>query len=167
MASTLLFDFTTPESNPAEHWRSVDDVVMGGTSDSRFVAIETGAAFTGSVSLEQGGGFASVRSSDATWDLSAYDGFTVRLRGDGKRYWLTSYLSSSTLSYRAPLDPPQSWTTKRVPFETLVAYRRGSRIPDAPQFDASHLRAVGFLIADEQAGPFRLEVEWIRAGRQS
>lgn len=164
MTASTLFDFGAADAEAARNWRSVDDVVMGGVSESRFVAIEHGAAFTGTVSLDQGGGFASVRSPERDWDLSAFDGFSLRLRGDGKRYWFTSSMDTTdSVSYRAPVRPPSHWTLESILFDALTPYRRGSHVPDAPPFDPSKVRSIGFLIADEQAGPFQLEVAWVRA----
>jgi len=164
MSTTTLFDFTSSADDPAD-WRVINDVVMGGVSESRFVATDEGAAFAGTVSLEQGGGFASVRAPEATYDLGDGDGFQLRLRGDGKRYWLTTYTApGGPISYRAAIEPPERWTTLTVPFADLTPYRRGTKVPDAPPFDPAQVRTLGFLIADEQAGPFRLAVAWIRAG---
>jgi monofunctional biosynthetic peptidoglycan transglycosylase len=166
--SLLLFDFTSSNPDPVSDWRSIDDPVMGGVSHSTFEAADAGAAFTGTVSLEQGGGFASVRAPEGTYDLGGYAGLRLRLRGDGKRYWLTTYATpGGQISYRAPIQPPTEWTTVHVPFNTLTPYRRGSTVPEAPPFDPSQVRALGFLIADEQDGPFRLEVAWIRAAGES
>jgi NADH dehydrogenase [ubiquinone] 1 alpha subcomplex assembly factor 1 len=118
------------------------------------------------VSLKQGGGFASVRAPESTYDLSEHDGLRLKVRGDGKRYWLTTYTApGGPVSYRTPIEPPTDWTTLSVPFDTLTPYRRGSKVPDAPPFDPAQIRSLGFLIADEQDGPFQLEVRWIRAGR--
>jgi hypothetical protein len=55
-----LFDFQSA-TNAA--WRVVNDNVMGGVSTSRFEATNGVALFRGDVSLENNGGFASVRSS--------------------------------------------------------------------------------------------------------
>lgn len=162
MPDASLFDFAADPSAAAE-WRSIDDVVMGGVSESTFEATEAGAAFTGTVSLAHGGGFASVRAPEAPYDLGDADGLRFRLRGDGHRYWCTVYTSpGGSISYRAPIEPPGHWTTVEVPFADLVPYRRGTRRPDAPPFAPAQVRAIGFLIADEQDGPFRLEVAWIR-----
>ena len=162
--SLLLFDFTAPTPAPAGNWRAIDDPVMGGVSHSTFEATDAGAAFTGTVSLDQGGGFASVRAPEGTYDLGGHTELRLRLRGDGKRYWLTTYTTrGGPVSYRAPIQPPAEWTTVRVPLASLTPYRRGSTVPEAPPFDASRVRTLGFLIADEQDGPFRLEVAWIRA----
>lgn len=167
MPSPLLFDFTDPEPAPTSAWRNIDDPVMGGVSHSTFEPTDEGAAFAGTVSLEQGGGFASVRAPESTYDLSAHEGLRLRLRGDGKRYWLTTYTETGgSISYRAPIQPRTEWATIRVPFADLTPYRRGTTVPDAPPFDPAQVRAVGFLIADEQDGPFRLEVAWIRAGTE-
>lgn len=163
MSPFLLFDFSSSASDPAE-WRSVDDPVMGGVSESTFLATEAGAAFAGTVSLEQGGGFCSVRAPEGTYDLSGAHALQVRARGDEKRYWCTMYTDSGgPISYRAPLQPPSAWSTVTVPFDALTPYRRGTEVLDAPPFAPAQLRTLGFLIADEQDGPFRLEVAWIRA----
>ncbi len=165
MPPFLLFDFSSPAQDDPAQWRSVDDPVMGGVSQSTFRATDAGATFAGTVSLEQGGGFASVRAPESSYDLSAYEGLRLRLRGDGKRYWLTAYTApGGAVSYRTSLHPPEEWTTLSVPFDALKPYRRGTPAPDAPPFAPAQVRTLGFLIADEQAGPFQLDVGWIRAG---
>jgi len=165
MPAAALFDFTGPSPDAPADWRSIDDPVMGGVSDSQFVATNDGAAFTGTVSLEHGGGFASVRAPEASYDLSGHDGLRLRLRGDGKRYWLTTYTQTGgSVSYRASIEPAEHWTAVPVAFDDLTPYRRGTTASGAPAFDPGQLRTLGLLIADEQAGPFRLEVAWIRAG---
>lgn len=138
---------------------------MGGVSESTFADTGEGAAFTGTVSLKHGGGFASVRAPESNYDLSEHEGLTLRLRGDGHRYWVTAYTEAGgPISYRTSIQPPEHWTTVSVPFDTLTPYRRGSTVPDAPAFAPSQLRTLGFLIADKQKGPFRLEIQWVRAG---
>lgn len=81
-----LFDFSCA-TNVA--WQIVNDDVMGGVSTSRFEVTNGLAMFGGEVSLENNGGFASVRSSPARQNLAGLDAFVVRLRGDGRRYKFT------------------------------------------------------------------------------
>lgn len=166
MSRPFLFDFTSPSSASAARWRTINDDVMGGVSQSQFEATEEGAAFAGTLSLEHGGGFASVRAPESNWDLSAHEGLHLRVRGEGKRYWLTTYTDpGGPISYRVPLQPAEEWTVVDVPFADLTPYRRGTKRPEALPYSPAHLRTLGFLIADEQDGPFRLEIAWIRAGR--
>lgn len=168
MPPSSLFDFSSvPPDDPGE-WRSVDDPVMGGVSESAFVAADDHAVFTGTVSLDHGGGFASVRAPEDSYDLGDHEGLRLRLRGDDKHYWFTAYTEAGrSISYRTRLAPPTEWTTLEVPFDTLTPYRRGTKVSDAPSFAPTQVRTIGFLIADEQQGPFRLEVAWVRAAAPS
>ena len=38
---------------------------------------------------------------------------------------------------------------------------------DAPKLDTEKIRSFGFTISDKQVGPFKLEVDWIRAVKKS
>ena len=83
-----LFDFQTTTHSPT--WQVVNDDVMGGVSTSQFQLVPNGGAvFSGVVSLENNGGFASVRSSPVRENLSCTDAFVLRVRGDGRRYKFT------------------------------------------------------------------------------
>lgn len=159
-AHVMIFDFR-PGGEP---WRSIDDVVMGGVSSSE-MSIEHGfAAFHGELSLENNGGFASVRSEPRNHDLSAFDGLVLRVRGDGKRYKvrLRTTASFDGPSYQATIQPaPGDWQEVRIPFDDFAPVFRGRRLPDHPPLDPAQVKTVGLLIADKQAGAFRLEIEWI------
>jgi len=82
-----LIDFSNTSANS---WQIVNDNVMGGISRSSFRMLDEGyAVFSGIVSLENNGGFASVRAqSRQPADLSTFKGLSVRVLGDGKTYCL-------------------------------------------------------------------------------
>jgi len=159
---TRLFDFDDAE--PA--WYTVDDVVMGGVSSSTWEPGDGIAVFKGQVSLENNGGFASARSRPFDTDLSGHDRVRLRVKGDGKRYEFRIRTSESSRapSYRAGfLTKPGEWIEVELRFEDFIAGWRGRTFPDYPPLDAGEVTSVGLLIADKQEGPFRLEVDWIRA----
>jgi NADH dehydrogenase [ubiquinone] 1 alpha subcomplex assembly factor 1 len=161
--SYVLFDFATPDACP---WFSVDDGVMGGVSLSRMHIENSLAVFTGNVSLDFGGGFASVRSDPGFWDLSAFKGISLTLRGDGRRYKLIlkSDAGLGGINWQAPFQTTAGERqVVHVPFEKLTAVYRGSRITNPPPFDTRRIATIGILISDKQAGPFRLEIERITA----
>ena len=79
---TMLFDFSKPDA--AKAWQTVNDGVMGGVSDGKVRITEKNLEFYGTLSLENNGGFASVRSKAAKMDLSKYDGLVFKVRGDGQ-----------------------------------------------------------------------------------
>lgn len=164
-AVNALFDF---EEAGAVPWQVVNDGVMGGRSRG-FVTIEGGVlSFTGEL-VTRGGGFTSVRF-DRAFDLEGYDGLELRVRGGGRTFEVD--LSDGTrrwgrgVSRRAPFPTQEEWTAVRVPFEALRASIFGEPV-DAPPVDLSKIRRISLFILDGIDGPFRLEVDSIRAYRIS
>jgi monofunctional biosynthetic peptidoglycan transglycosylase len=144
--------------------RPIDDAVMGGRSWSRVEPCEGGAAFAGEVSLEEGGGFASVRSAPRRWDLRGRAAVVLRARGDGRRYKLNlkDDPGFDAVTWQAAFEPPRAWGEVRIPLAALAPRFRGRPVAAAP-LDLARIASVGLLVSDRQAGPFRLEVAWIAA----
>lgn len=169
-AEKTLFDFTIATNGPG--WQVVNDDVMGGVSASNFGVTNGVAVFRGEVSLENNGGFASVRSPPSRHDLAGCDAFLIRVRGDGRRYKFTARTDRSFDSpiYQASFPTKQGeWGELRLPMKDLNPTFRGRVLSGQPPLDPTKVTSVGFLICDKQAGPFQLEVAWIkvtsRAGR--
>jgi hypothetical protein len=154
-----LLDLAEPGT--AALFAPVDDVVMGGRSASRLVAGEGHATFQGLLSLEGGGGFASVRSRPLALDLSGLEGLALLARGDGRRYKLNLRPDTAVdgVTWQAPFDPPPGrWATLALPFSAFRPTWRGRAVPGAGPLDRRRVETVGFLVSDRQAGPFRLEL---------
>ena len=164
-ADKLVYDFQT--STNAAAWQVVNDDVMGGVSISNFHLTNGAAVFQGELSLENNGGFASVRSLPAAHDLAGCDAFVFRVRGDGRRYKFTARMDRSFDSpiYQAIFTSKKGeWEEHRLPFKQFAATFRGRLLSSETPLDSSKVTSVGFLISDQQAGPFRLEVAWIKGG---
>ncbi len=163
-AEKTLFDFTTP-TNPAA-WQIVNDDVMGGVSRSRFHLTNGVAVFHGDVSLENNGGFASVRSLPARHDLTGCDAFIIRVCGDGRSYKFTA---RTTRSFDSPIyqvvfkTKLGKWEEVCLPLKEFVPTFRGRVLSGEPPLAPEKITSVGFLISDKQAGAFRLQIEWIKA----
>lgn len=156
----LLADFGDPRE--AARWRATDDVVMGGRSSSSLLAGDGVGVFAGQVSLEGGGGFASVRRVDEAFDLSACDGIELRVRGDGRRYKLnlrTSDRLDGVVYQAAFATQPGLWLTAALDLAEFAPRFRGR--PAAGALDRARVSSLGLLISDRQAGPFRLELSSI------
>ncbi len=169
-SARTLFDFASPTNAPA--WQVVNDDVMGGVSSSRFSVTNGVAVFRGDLSRENNGGFASVRSLLTRLDLADCDAFLIRVRGDGHRYKFTTRADRSFDSpiYQASFPTkPGEWEEFRLPMKDFVPTFRGRVLSGEPPLEPTKVTSVGFLISDKQAGPFQLEVAWIkvtsRAGR--
>ena len=164
----ILFDFTTATNSPA--WQIVNDDVMGGVSTSRFEISTNGAVFSGAVSLENNGGFASVRSSPARRDLSGCDAFVIRVRGDGRRYKFTVRTETGfdTPVYQCAFTTRRGeWEEHRLPFKDFVPTFRGRVLTEAPPLNPAEVSSLGLLISDKQAGAFKLELAWVKASARA
>jgi hypothetical protein len=162
-SSMVLFDF---DGDDVKSWQVVNDGVMGGRSKG-FVSIEDGALrFTGTL-VTKGGGFTSVRSAMPV-DLRIYDGLEIRVRGGGRTFEVEvdddSRRSRRSVSRRAPFSTSAEWTLVRVPFASLRSSVFGRPV-NVPPIDLANVARIGFYIVDGKDGPFRLEVDEIRAYR--
>jgi len=159
----LLLRFDSPEK--VKQWQNVDDVVMGGVSRSQFaVTPNKTALFSGKVSLENYGGFASVFSRLTDSDLSSYQGIEIRVKSDSKRYkiYLKNDPTLDSKSYEVRLNTEKdAWKTIRVPFSSLNPMFRGQMVADAPKFNPRDVKSIGIVISEKQEGSFQLEIEYI------
>jgi len=158
----VFFDFADPRASRS--WSSVDDVVMGGNSESKIGSTAEGTAvFSGIVVLE-GGGFASVRADlEPPRDLSGSDGVALVVRGDGKRYAVTlrdDQHETDFPAYRASFGTQAGgWETVMLPTQEFEPFFRGQELEEAPPLNLAAISAINLLIAERQGGEFRLEVE--------
>jgi hypothetical protein len=160
----LLFDFSDPETTSL--FQPVGDTVMGGVSVGRMEQGDGFAVFTGKVSLENFGGFASVRSYPGRYDLGGFRGIELDAKGDGKTYKLslTPDLRFDSVVYRARFTPSTGgWFMTRIPFENFEPTFRGDVISGEPPLDPQRIATFGFLISDRQEGDFRLEIRSVDA----
>jgi monofunctional biosynthetic peptidoglycan transglycosylase len=162
---TTITRFTSPAD--AAGWQTINDVVMGGVSDSSFKSTTNNTViFSGTVSLENNGGFASVRSPARPVDLQKFDGILLRVNGDGKNYKCSLRLDGSFdgINYQTSFSTTtNAWKEIRLPFSAFKPTYHGRTLNDRPALDPSKIQTVGFLISDKQEGPFTLEIEWIKA----
>lgn len=160
----MLFNF---EDADAARWTVESDRVMGGRSNG-FVEVTGGRlVFTGEV-VTEGGGFSSVRAP-RQMDLSGYDGIELRVRGGGRTFELDvddgTRSQGREVTRRGPVPTSSSWETVRVPFGSLEQTAHGEPVRAGP-IDLSAVKSIGVYIADGNDGPFRLEIDWIRAYRE-
>ncbi len=159
----MLFTFDGTDPAP---WNVENDGVMGGRSQG-FVEVTRGMlTFTGDV-VTEGGGFTSVRAAREV-DLSAYDGIALRVRGGGRTFELDvddgTRSRGREVNRRGPIPTSDAWQVVRVPFDALEASAHGESVNVDP-LDRSAVESIGIYIIDGKDGPFRLEVDWIRAYR--
>ncbi len=165
MMEKTLIDFADRES--ASRWFNVDDPVMGGVSSSRMAPAKGAALFSGTVSLENNGGFASVRSRtlQPPDNLKGYNALRIRVKGDGKTYIFSlQTFTAPRLNYWQRFETTKDeWIEVALPLSKFEPVFRGFTPRNAPALDTRSIANYGIYIADKQAGRFALEIAWIKA----
>lgn len=174
----IVIDFADGGIGSDIPWRAVNDGVMGGLSEggSRRTADGT-LEFSGVLSLENNGGFSSVRTGNdeqASHDfrLGGFDGVVLKVRGDGRTYDVRLNSDARTswggdVSFKGRFETRQDeWIEVKVPFSSFVPTFHGELLDGVP-LDPAKVRRIGLLIGDKKEGPFRLEVAWIKAYRDA
>jgi hypothetical protein len=146
-------------------WMVVNDTVMGGVSRSNVNLHSDGyLLFAGEVSTDYGGGFASVKTYLENLEISKYEGFILRVKGDGKTYQFRCRMGDNTneISYRNYFQANnKNWQEILLPFKDFLPTYRGRVLTNVPQLDPKKIKQFGFMISDKQVGNFNLEIDWI------
>lgn len=156
----VIFDF---ESNSSlSEWYVVNDGVMGGLSEGKLSINKKGnAIFEGTVSLENYGGFTSVRYGFEPKNIEGKSKAVIHLKGDGKSYQFRVKTNTNDwLSYVYTFDTSGSWETISIPLDEMYPSFRGRKL-DMPNFPIENLSEITFLIANKRAEDFRLEIDKI------
>mmetsp|Transcript_4246 Transcript_4246/g.9838 ORF Transcript_4246/g.9838 Transcript_4246/m.9838 type:complete len:361 (+) Transcript_4246:301-1383(+) len=157
-----------------KEWVEVSDRVMGGVSVGSF-AIQGGiATFSGQLSTDNNGGFASVRSPNLGRNLPDCKGIAITCKGDGNRYKIQcrTHGSSDGLVYQADFVPESSgFSTVSIPLQKFNPTFRGSVVPNAVALTGCTIKSVGLITSklsdvghknpEFKVGPFSLEVKKI------
>ncbi len=159
---SVLVGFGDPAA--VSTWTTVNDPVMGGRSTSTVTYGDGGLVFSGTVSLDNNGGFASARGPvDPAIGVGAAGAAALRIAalGDGKTYVL-KVETGQPWSYIQRF-PTQAGVvqTYDLPVGSFEAVGRFLDPVPAPPLDPSTINRVGIYILDKQEGPFRLVVRAI------
>jgi hypothetical protein len=145
-------------------WRIVNDGVMGGLSSSKSLVKDEKIIFSGNVSLENNGGFASLRSPVKDYDFSEFTGLELKLKTDGKRYSIsmkeTSYFTGYfyTKSFETKKD---EWIIVQIPFDQFKLYYFGKETNSSKKIPLNNIKEISLLIGDKQEGEFKAEIDYI------
>jgi uncharacterized surface protein with fasciclin (FAS1) repeats len=165
----VLFDFSAPD---AEAWPALNDGVMGGLSRGS-ARIEGGKmVFTGRTRLENNGGFSSVRTRGKDWDLTGADEILVRMKANADRGYVF-VLQAQAEGARGAISYWQKfkvvgdgYQTVSLPLADFYPTFRGSKLRGF-KLEANRIRSFGLMIYDGKAGPFRMEVEWVKSAGEA
>jgi hypothetical protein len=160
-----LFDFGADGS--VDGWGVVNDTVMGGVSSGQLALTDGVLVFTGDLSLENNGGFASMRSpaidpqQAAEW--ATRPGPRIQVEGDGRTWTVEVRTLDGDGGWIAPLSTsPDGTTDTELPWAEFEPVTRflDPRDTDVP-LDPARIVSIAFYLVDGIEGPFTLGVRSI------
>ncbi len=163
--TNMLIDFT--DKKAGHQMNVVNDGVMGGLSQGIIEMTQNDSLlFKGNISLQNNGGFSSFRIAGKLWDLSAWKGVEILVKGDGRTYGLRATTDEtflrSSVSFTADFKTVKDeWVKLQIPFSKMKASWRGRKLDR--NFDPAQIKGLGIILADKQAGKFALEIKSISA----
>ena len=132
---------------------------MGGRSNGNIKITNEGLArFYGAISLENNGGFSSVRLSFPTIKVTPESKIKIRLKGDGSVFkFRVKSLRSDYYSYSQNFKTNNNWENKTFILKELVPVFRGKQL-NLPNFDKSSIAQLTFLIGNKIPQDFELYI---------
>jgi NADH dehydrogenase [ubiquinone] 1 alpha subcomplex assembly factor 1 len=162
-AMKMISTFDGDKNEPK--WFSVNDSVMGGTSQGKPLINDGLLVFSGKLSLENNGGFSSLRTSGRKYDFTGKSGFVLRVKGDGRTYKMRietdARFNGSEIGYQVDFKTEEGkFIEVNVPFDSFKPGWRGRKL-DGPALDLSKIEEIGLVLADGKAGAFKVELDWL------
>lgn len=158
--SQIIFEFN--KKSNINTWQVVDDGVMGGRSVGQFSLNEEGnGLFEGHVSIENNGGFSSIRLNTNDLQIHTHKTISLSLKGDGSVYQFR--LKGSRYerhSYIFNFQTSGKWETIEIPLQDMTPSFRGFKL-EISNFDQDVIEQIGFLKASKKNTSFQLEIKHI------
>lgn len=157
MKPILIFEFNL--NTDITSWKIVNDVVMGGKSESNFYLDQRGnGTFEGHVSLDSNGGFCSVKYIFEPITINKNKFICILLKGDGKKYqFRVKSHRVDPHSYVYSFQTSTDWQTIKIPISELHPTFRGRKL-DIPNYDGSNLEEIAFLIGNKKEEIYQLHI---------
>ena len=160
MTSQILFDFNKTAN--ISNWQIVDDVVMGGRSNGTFKLNKEGfGAFEGTISLENNGGFSSIRYGFAKTNVKSFYKIVLFVKGDAKEYQFRIKESSRDYyAYIYPFKTSGDWQEIEIPLKDMYPSFRGRRL-NAANFSGNSIEEITLLIGNKKNEHFKILIDKI------
>jgi len=163
-SNALEYDFGQDKSG--YNWRVINDGVMGGLSRGQAKLTENSLFYTGDISLENNGGFSSLKAPFVRTDLSAFKTVVLRYRHSGHQLGLTfEWHPRFWRTYHKQIleTTKGEWQTVRFDLNKIPQFRlTGPTGRVMQEKDLKRIIRIGFIASEKKSTSFEFEIDYLR-----
>ena len=149
------------KNNNNNKWYIVNDDVMGGVSKGNISYINNTLIFKGEISLDNNGGFSSIRKYPKNIFVNKNNKIVLTLKGDGKTYYLRVKSNiNDYYSYTIPFKTTNNWEIITLQLSDFYPTFRGQKL-NMDNFNKRTIQEIGFLIGNKKNEEFKIEIREI------
>ncbi len=163
--SDLTLNFGSGQ-NQVNNWVLISDNIMGGISKSKLEYTQNTMILTGNISLDNFGGFASVKTEFGKYDISQFKGIKIKFKSTNQKFAFTLEDSKNWTfpNFKGAFTStkPNTWEEKIILFKDFKEYQIGE--PTGEKLLESNLKKIvrmGIITTEKKEGPFTIEVDYI------
>jgi hypothetical protein len=152
--------------NQISNWVLISDNIMGGVSKSKLEYTENTMVLSGNISLDNFGGFSSVKTTFGKHDLSQFKGVKIRFKSSKQKFAFTLEDNKNwTLpNYKGDFCSSKEnlWEEKIIYFKDFKEYQIGE--PTAKKLKDTSLKNIvrmGIITTEKKEGPFSIEIDYV------
>ncbi len=170
--TTMLFLYNNSgeinfgSSGNSDSWYAVNDGVMGGLSSGLLKETKNSIVFSGAVSLENNGGFASIRSSYDNYKLSKFNTVEVRYKSTDYDFAMTMELNKRFYMPYYKFNLPETknkWKIVNIELNQFEAYSLGRNLGYSLDDESKNeIIRLGFISNEKNAGKYQIEIDYIK-----
>ncbi len=164
MNEKILLDASLMKTE--KRWKVVNDGVMGGLSSSEvFVNENEKIVFKGDISLENNGGFASLRSPIKNYNFENFSGLEISINGYGKQFNISMKETVNFTGYFYRINfatEENGFTTLKFLFNQFKLFYFGKEVVSNTSIPLDKIKQISILVSDEQEGKFSAEIDYIK-----
>lgn len=165
MIVTPSYKINFGQNGSGSNWQIINDGVMGGLSEGVAEVTKETLFFQGKVSLENNGGFSSLRGPFKKYDLSNFKIVKIKYRSTGQDIAFRMELDQRWFMPAFKENLPETaneWHTIKLPLTEFKEYRIGRATGQTMSTEklASVIR-LGFITNTKKACAFEFEVDYM------
>lgn len=164
-AQSSLIDFGNLAKKNQE-WVLLSDNIMGGVTKSKIEYTSNSVLLSGNISLDNYGGFSSIRTKYKSVDLSQYNGIKIKFKSNNQKFAFTLEDNQNWTkpNYKREFSPKKddTWEEMIIYFKDFQEIVIGE--PTGNTMKAKSLKNIvrmGIMTYEKKEGPFSLEVDYI------